>query len=51
MIKKLGASDDYFERQKAAWELVKLGDPAVDDVAHALENGEFPICVTSLPGF
>ena len=41
LIEQLGSSDDYFERQKAAWALVKLGDAAVDDVARALENGEF----------
>ncbi|MCX6676287.1 MAG: HEAT repeat domain-containing protein, partial [Methanothrix sp.] len=41
LIKKLGQSDDYFERQKAAWALVELGEPAIDIVAEALENGEF----------
>jgi HEAT repeat protein len=41
LIEKLGASDDYFERQKAAWALVNLGEAAVDQVAKALENGEF----------
>jgi HEAT repeat protein len=41
LIELLGASDDYFERQKAAWALVNLGEAAVDDVASALENGEF----------
>lgn len=41
LIKKLGQSDDYFERQKAAWALVNLGDEAVDAVAEALEKGEF----------
>ena len=41
LIKKLGQSDDYFERQKAAWALVKIGEPAVDVVAEALEKGEF----------
>jgi HEAT repeat protein len=41
LIAQLGASDDYFERQKAAWALVNLGESAVDDVARALENGEF----------
>jgi len=41
LIEQLGASDDYFERQKAAWALVNLGEAAVDDVARALENGEF----------
>ncbi len=41
LIEQLGASDDYFERQKAAWALVNLGEAAVGDVARALENGEF----------
>ncbi|MBN1235318.1 MAG: HEAT repeat domain-containing protein [Methanotrichaceae archaeon] len=41
LIEKLGSSDDYFERQKAAWALVNLGEVAVDDVAGALEKGEF----------
>jgi len=41
LIKKLGSSDDYFERQKAAWELVKLGEPALQVLVEALENGEF----------
>jgi HEAT repeat protein len=41
LIKKLGGSDDYFERQKAAWALVGLGEVAVDAVAEALEKGEF----------
>ncbi len=41
LIRKLSASDDYFERQKAAWALVGLGEPAVDDVSAALEEGEF----------
>ena len=41
LIKMLGQSDDYFERQKAAWALVNLGEAAVDEVAEALENGEF----------
>ncbi|MGB3921599.1 HEAT repeat domain-containing protein, partial [Methanothrix sp.] len=41
LIKKLGQSDDYFERQKAAWALVNLGEEAVDIVAEALEKGEF----------
>lgn len=41
LIEQLGASDDYFERQKAAWALVNLGEAAVDDVTRALENGEF----------
>ncbi|MHB8119132.1 MAG: HEAT repeat domain-containing protein [Methanothrix sp.] len=40
LIEKLGASDDYFERQKAAWALVNLGEAAVDQAAKALENGE-----------
>ena len=39
--RQLGQSDDYFERQKAAWALVNLGEDAVDDVADALEKGEF----------
>ena len=41
LIQKLGASDDYFERQKAAWALVNLGEQAVEDVSAALEKGEF----------
>jgi len=41
LIEKLGASDDYFERQKAAWALVNLGEAAVDQAAKALEKGEF----------
>ena len=41
LVKTLGQSDDYFERQKAAWALVNLGEEAVDDVAGALEKGEF----------
>jgi HEAT repeat protein len=41
LIKKLGQSDDYFERQKAAWALVNLGEPAIEDVAFALDTGEF----------
>ena len=41
LVKTLGQSDDYFERQKAAWALVNLGEDAVDDVADALEKGEF----------
>ena len=41
LVRVLGQSDDYFERQKAAWAPVNLGEDAVDDVAGALENGEF----------
>jgi HEAT repeat protein len=41
LIHKLGHSDDYFERQKAAWALVKIGDEAIDALAEALEKGEF----------
>jgi len=41
LIQKLGSSDDYFERQKAAWALVNLGEQAVEDVSDALEKGEF----------
>jgi len=41
LIKQLSQSDDYFERQKAAWALVKIGDSSVDVVAEALEKGEF----------
>ena len=41
LIQNLGASDDYFERQKAAWALVNLGEKAVETVSAALENGEF----------
>ena len=41
LVHKLGHSDDYFERQKAAWALVKIGDEAIDALFEALENGEF----------
>lgn len=41
LVRKLGYSDDYFERQKAAWALVKIGDEAIDALVEALENGEF----------
>ena len=41
LVKLLGRSDDYFERQKAAWALVNLGEAAIDEVAGALESGEF----------
>jgi HEAT repeat protein len=41
LIELLGKSDDYFERQKAAWALVNLGEAAVDQTAIALESGEF----------
>jgi len=41
LVHKLGYSDDYFERQKAAWALVKIGDGAIDALFEALENGEF----------
>ena len=41
LIEILGKSDDYFERQKAAWALVNLGEAAVDQTARALESGEF----------
>ena len=41
LVKLLGKSDDYFERQKAAWALVNLGEAAIDEVAVALESGEF----------
>lgn len=41
LIETLGKSDDYFERQKAAWALVNLGEAAVDQTAKALETGEF----------
>jgi len=41
LIEMLGKSDDYFERQKAAWALVNLGEAAVDRAAKALETGEF----------
>jgi len=30
LLEILGRSDDYFERQKAAWALVNLGEAAVD---------------------
>ncbi len=41
MIELLGKSDDYFERQKAAWALVNLGESSVEQTAIALESGEF----------
>ena len=41
LIKKLGQSDDYLERQKAAWALVNLGESSVNAVIDALETGEF----------
>ena len=41
LIEMLGKSDDYFERQKAAWALVNLGEAAVDQTTEALETGEF----------
>ena len=41
LIEMLGKTDDYFERQKAAWALVNLGEGAVDQTAKALETGEF----------
>lgn len=41
LVRKLGHSDDYFERQKAAWALVKIGDEAVDALVEALLYGEF----------
>jgi HEAT repeat protein len=41
LIEILGKSDDYFERQKAAWALVNLGEAALDQTAIALETGEF----------
>jgi HEAT repeat protein len=41
LIELLGKSDDYFERQKAAWALVNLGEASVEQTAKALENGEF----------
>jgi HEAT repeat protein len=41
LVRKLGHSDDYFERQKAAWALVKIGDEAIDALVEALINGEF----------
>lgn len=41
LVRKLGHSDDYFERQKAAWALVKIGDEAIDALVEALLNGEF----------
>ena len=39
LVHKLGHSDDYFERQKAAWALVKIGDEAIDAIVDALETG------------
>ena len=41
LIQKLGNSNDYFERQKAAWALVGLGEAAVDVLINALKTGEF----------
>jgi HEAT repeat protein len=41
LIELLGKSDDYFERQKAAWALVNLGEASVEQTAIALESGEF----------
>jgi HEAT repeat protein len=41
LIELLGKSDDYFERQKAAWALVNLGEASVEQTAKALESGEF----------
>ncbi len=41
LIRKLGNSNDYFERQKAAWALVGLGEAAVDALTIALLTGEF----------
>jgi HEAT repeat protein len=41
LVHKLGHSDDYFERQKAAWALVKIGEEAIDALVEALEGGEF----------
>ena len=41
LVHKLGHSADYFERQKAAWALVNIGDEAVDALVEALETGEF----------
>lgn len=41
LVQKLGLSNDYFERQKAAWALVNLGEAAVDSLVQALETGEF----------
>jgi len=41
LIQKLGNSNDYFERQKAAWALVGLGEDAVDVLTIALKTGEF----------
>lgn len=41
LIELLGKSDDYFERQKAAWALVNLGEASVEQTAKALECGEF----------
>lgn len=41
LIGKLGNSDDYFERQKAAWSLVAMGNEAIDALIDALKSGEF----------
>ena len=41
LVKTLGQSDDYLERQKAAWALVNLGESSVSAVIDALETGEF----------
>jgi HEAT repeat protein len=41
LVEKLEKSDDYFERQKAAWALVEMGPQAVDVLTEALKAGEF----------
>jgi HEAT repeat protein len=41
LIRTLAESDDYFERQRAAWALVEVGEPAVGKLIEALEKGEF----------
>ena len=40
LVTKLRNSDNYFDRQKAAWALVGLGDKSVDALIDALEKGE-----------
>jgi len=39
LIEMLG-SENYFERQKAAWELVGMGSAAVGGLIEALQTGE-----------
>ena len=41
LIRKLG-SEDYFERQSAAWKLVEAGGKAVEPLLAALERDPDP---------